>query len=110
MRYKSRNKALKQQNLNKAIYRIFKGKGFKANSIGSSDSLESEEVVIYEGEVYKFIPGFKIDCFQKKYMQITNKAIVLFKDEVSAETSRPMLTIPLEFISAIHKVDPVVSN
>ena len=110
MKFKSKNKALKHQNLSKAIYNLFKGRGFKANSNNISDSPGNDEVVIYEGEIYKFNPGFKIDWFQKKFMQITNKSVVLYKDEINAKASKPMITIPLEFISSIQKVDPIISN
>jgi len=79
------------------------------SNISQLISLE-DEVIIYEGQVYKYKPGLNVS-YLPKWLRITNKSVAVYKDEFKIKfDEKPEVTIPLEFISDVCKVLPVVKN
>ena len=60
-----------------------------------------------EGALQKYKPQLRADPFQDRYCQMTKHALLVFKDERAAKCwrQRPFLTIPLDIIKSVIRVE-----
>ena len=83
----------------------------EANSLDITDFVNSsllesdnENVVLFEGELYRYHPGFTVHYY-KKFCQITKKEFRYFNQSNPKFNENPVLSVPLIFIESVKQVD-----
>ena len=74
--------------------------------------MELAKTILYEGRIERYKPGFGKDLFISRWVQVTPKSILIFKDELQASCFevKPMLTIPIHIVRHVERVRAFVKN